>query len=106
MADYVSKEWFSHAVQQDIDGIVYHGPVYLRSVSLSSSSGTGSVLVYDGLNANGKLKLRLYVPDAGTVERSYRKSIKFDTGIYAVFDDATSYANFEIWPGRKGPQPE
>ncbi len=99
----MSTEWESTIVQQDVSGVVSRGPVFLRSCSISSSSNGGSILIYDGLNTSGKLKLRLYIDAAGSFERTFRKQIRFDTGIWAEIDDATTYGNFEIWPAHKGP---
>ena len=78
--------------------VIHSGPCIVKSVHVSSSSGTGHCLVYDGLNTSGKLKARIdtfanfgytWRPGDGT---------DFDYGIYLVIDDTNTHVTVTFIP--------
>jgi len=88
----------AHSKYFNVTQIVHKGACLVCSVTVSSSAEAGSVLIYDGLNANGELKCRIEVIANTTFRWCLPFPTDFDRGIYITVNDNTTYVTIQWIP--------
>ena len=92
----------AHCKYFNVTQIVHKGACLVCSVTVSSDTGTGSVLIYDGLNATGELKCRIEVIANTTFRWCLGLPTDFDKGIYITVNDKQTHVSIQWIPESMG----
>ena len=77
---------------------VHIGPCVVGNVAITSTTGTGLVKVYDGLNALAEEKFVLACIQDTTFATGAAQDHDFKHGIYITVDAATTHAMISYYP--------
>lgn len=92
------------SVQVNTEKLLFRGPALIVSMQITEEGSKGSVLIYDGANANGVEKARLRAVQNYCFSPYIRGGIECLTGIYVVPNDENTYLRIEFYPAREEPE--
>jgi len=88
----------SHAILINQTGILFKGPCLLVSIAVTGDGAVAEADFYDGLNDQGEHKYKIKALSNTTFHASLNAPTDFDTGIYVVVNDVTTYVTVQYIP--------
>jgi len=89
------KEWTylkpSHAELTNTSRCIHKGPCLVTGFSVCGAGGNAEADIYDGENANGNHKFRVFVLDDTTFSWPLSHPVDFDNGIYIKVKSDRTY---------------